>query len=140
MLLSRQRASLQTLQHCSSGPMASPVQYRVRAQCLSHTSAGAPAQLQHGDELDDSFTGLDAGTGLMTVAGFGSLLSGEAAVRLLLLYSSSPGVRDPLRVISHPVLPARCHHLAHVALIRACRTQRAHHLSQPAELQAWAGE
>lgn len=58
--------------------MASPVQYRVRCQSLSHTASHSPtAVLQHGQELDDDFSGLDAGTGLMTVAGFGSLLSGE---------------------------------------------------------------
>eukprot|EP00878_Enallax_costatus_P024037 GHUV01025625.1.p1 GENE.GHUV01025625.1~~GHUV01025625.1.p1 ORF type:complete len:231 (+),score=35.65 GHUV01025625.1:763-1455(+) len=35
--------------------------------------------LQAGDELDDYFTGLDAGSGWMTVAGFGSLLSERSA-------------------------------------------------------------
>jgi hypothetical protein len=60
--------------------MASPIQYRVRVQSLISQSAGLHAHtaplLQHGTELDDQFSGLDAGTGLMTVAGFGSLLSG----------------------------------------------------------------
>jgi hypothetical protein len=32
--------------------------------------------LRPGDELDDKFTGLDAGSGWMSVIGFGSLLSG----------------------------------------------------------------
>jgi hypothetical protein len=59
--------------------MASPVQYRIRS--LSHAAGHSQtAVLQHGQELDDDFSGLDAGTGLMTVAGFGSLLSGELAV------------------------------------------------------------
>jgi hypothetical protein len=58
--------------------MASPVQYRIRSQTLSHASGHSQtAVLQHGQELDDDFSGLDAGTGLMTVAGFGSLLSGN---------------------------------------------------------------
>lgn len=40
---------------------------------------GAAATLRPGDELDEAFTGLAAADGLMTVAGFGSLLSGEAS-------------------------------------------------------------
>lgn len=64
---------------CCNRIMASPIQYRVRVQSLSQ-SAGLHAHtttlLSHGAELDDQFSGLDAGAGLMTVAGFGSLLSG----------------------------------------------------------------
>lgn len=61
--------------------MASPISYRVRAQALSSTASeqqtSSAVSLQDGQELDEAFTGLDNGTGLMTVAGFGSLLSGK---------------------------------------------------------------
>lgn len=60
-----------------------PIQYRVRAASLSsqHSrQAAAGVSLQHGQELDDAFSGLDtAGSGRMTVAGFGSLLSQRSA-------------------------------------------------------------
>jgi hypothetical protein len=71
--------------HAASMASGAPVQYRVRAASLSSSqrsqqAAAAGVSLQHGQELDDAFSGLDpAGTGLMTVAGFGSLLSQRSA-------------------------------------------------------------
>ena len=41
--------------------------------------AAAPRALPHGAELDDDFTGLACDQGLMTIAGFGSLLSERSA-------------------------------------------------------------
>jgi hypothetical protein len=81
MLCCVRRSSLSVKQHRLPHTMACPIHYRIRAQCLSSTTGQQhTSHLQHGQELDDSFTGLDAGTGLMTVAGFGSLLSGRWVV------------------------------------------------------------
>lgn len=95
------------LLRCSSqwtSRMSAPVQPYVRSQLL-HSAAAKQQQglLQAGDELDDSFTGLDAGSGLMTVAGFGSLLS-ERSARTTFpdLQNFRPGrLRGYRRVFAH---------------------------------------
>lgn len=115
---------------CLDRIMASPIQYRVRVQSLSQ-SAGLHVKptplLQHGTELDDHFSGLDAGSGLMTVAGFGSLLSGRSSSRVHLLEE---------RVVDRrKQQPQNSQHCA----IAACRTQCPDHLPQPTELQARTG-
>ncbi|KAF6259418.1 hypothetical protein COO60DRAFT_1008858 [Scenedesmus sp. NREL 46B-D3] len=81
MLRDRTGQLLRCSSRCSNR-MSAPIRsHQVIRSQLTHS---APAKQQHGllkagDELDDSFTGLDAGTGLMTVAGFGSLLSERSA-------------------------------------------------------------
>lgn len=62
------------------GPMFSlRLPTRDTASCSAHPPpAKAMFLLEHGTELDDSFTGLQRPDGMFTIAGFGSLLSGEA--------------------------------------------------------------
>jgi hypothetical protein len=80
----------------------------------------AMAMPGHGQELDDRFGGLQDGSGFMTIAGFGSLLSG-----------AGPCVA--------PVSPTRGVERANLGLGPACRAQRPLHVPRAGQLPGRQG-